>query len=247
MAIRRRQPESPDAQLARLADGNLDDAERARLEQAVASSPELAALLAEQQRALALTGAIDIAAPPWLHERIVAPPARPRRARRLPSRRGVVVVVAAMAILLVLASRIASPDVRSDVHFALASATLPPPAVRPADDAVLTAAVDGVAFPNWRQRGWRAIGARSDTLDGRGVETVFYRSGEYPRIGYSIVAGAPLSVGATKRTVVSNGVSYAVLDADGATVVTWRRADHTCVLAADQVPASVLLRLAGWV
>jgi anti-sigma factor RsiW len=43
------------AELAALADGSLDPERRAELEALVASSPELAALLEEQRRALALT------------------------------------------------------------------------------------------------------------------------------------------------------------------------------------------------
>jgi anti-sigma factor RsiW len=241
-----RRSRSAEDQLARLADGSIDAAERARLEQTVASSPKLAALLAEQRRALGLTGAIDLAAPASLLERVATGQTRPARSRswRRPSRRGVLVIVAAVVLLVVLASRVHAPTVRTESHFALDAATLAAPGQSPGNHAVLSAAVAGVAFPDWSGHGWSATGARNDTLDGRGVETVFYRSAGYARVGYSIVAGGPLSVGTTSRTVVSHGVAYSVIRAGGASVVTWLRDGHTCVLASDHTPASALLALA---
>jgi hypothetical protein len=241
-----RRSRSAEDQLARLADGSIDAAERARLEQTVASSPKLAALLTEQKRALGLTGAIDVAAPASLLERIDTGQTRPVRSRswRRPSRRGVLVIVGAIVLLVVLASRVHAPSVRTESHFALDAATLAAPGQSPRDHAVLSAAVAGVAFPDWSGHGWSATGARNDTLDGRGVETVFYTSHEYARVGYSIVAGGPLSVGSTSRTVVSHGVAYSVIRAGGASVVTWLRDGHTCVLASDHTPARALLRLA---
>lgn len=246
MVMRRSNSNSDEDQLARLADGTIGDGEREELEHALARSPRLAALLAEQKRALSLTGAIDVEAPASLRQRIYAPPERRRRALRLPAPRTALVLVGAVVLLVLLAPRGHAPSVRSEVHLALAAAKLPPPPTASASDgAVLSAAVQGVSFPDWTGRGWTASGARGDTLDGRSVETVFYRSREYARLGYSIVAGSPLSVGAAQRTVESHGVVYSVIRSDGATVVTWRRDGHTCVLASMHATAPVLLALAG--
>jgi hypothetical protein len=245
MDMRNRDRHSAEAALARLADGSIGDAERSELERAVAASSELATKLDEQRRAIAIVAAVDVEAPAGLLERLDRrEPAR--RSRRRLSRRGLIAVAAVLAILAILAARSHGLDVRGEAHLALARATLAPPPPSASDHVVLSAAVDGVAFPAWRGLGWRATGARSDALDGHSVETVFYRSSEYGRVGYSIVAGSPLAIGSAQSVFHSAGVSYAVLKLDGATVVTWRRRGHTCVLASRGASAAVLLGLAGW-
>jgi hypothetical protein len=83
------------AELAALADGSLPPERRAMLEAQVAASPELAGLLAEQERALALTRGVaaETGAPSALRARIDAQ----RRSRRSPARRLVTVGAAAAA------------------------------------------------------------------------------------------------------------------------------------------------------
>jgi hypothetical protein len=99
------------AELAALADGSLPPERRAAVEERVAASPELAALLAEQERAVALARglAVDVAAPSGLRARIDA-----QRSRRAPARRlmtvgaaaGVAAAAAAVLVaLLVIDSR----------------------------------------------------------------------------------------------------------------------------------------------
>jgi anti-sigma-K factor RskA len=70
------------AELAALADGSLDRRRRAAVEARVAGSAELAELLSEQQRAIALTrrAAAEVEAPAVVRARIEA--RRPRRIRR---------------------------------------------------------------------------------------------------------------------------------------------------------------------
>ena len=237
---------SAEAALARLADGSIAENERAELESAVAASPELAAKLAEQRRAVTIVAAVDVEAPARLLEHLRSPQPARRPRRRWLTRRGLIAVAAALLILALLAARDHGLDVRGEAHLALARATLAPPRQSASDHAVLTAAVGGVAFPDWRGRGWRAIGARSDAIGGRAVETVFYDSSGHGRVGYSIVAGSPLAIGSAQSVRHYAGVSYAVLKFDGATVVTWDRDGHTCVLASRRAPAAVLLGLAGW-
>ncbi|HUB76683.1 MAG TPA: hypothetical protein VL977_06485 [Solirubrobacteraceae bacterium] len=244
--MRRHAADPDDVLLARLADGTIGTAERARLEREVASSPQLAALLAEQQRALGLLAAVEDPAPAGLRARITAPPARRGAARRRPRARVVAVACLALVALgIVFAVRTRAPDVRGEIHLALARATLPAPRVSARRPGLLSAAVAGIPFPDWQPRGWRATGARSDSFSGRGVETVFYSSPEYGRAGYSIVAGGGLRVAGAVRQVARGGVAYAVLRVDRANVVTWRRDGHTCVIASRSVGRGTLLALAA--
>jgi anti-sigma-K factor RskA len=92
------------AELAALADGSLTAERRAALEARVASSPELAGQLAEQERALALTrsAAAEVEAPPGLRARIEAQ-GQARQSRRV----ALIGVVAAAAAVVVVAIGVA--------------------------------------------------------------------------------------------------------------------------------------------
>jgi anti-sigma-K factor RskA len=89
------------AELAALADGSLAPERRAELEAQVAESPELAALLAEQERAVgfARSAASEVEAPAGLRARVDAR----RQARRGPGWRRPVLVGAAAAATVVVA------------------------------------------------------------------------------------------------------------------------------------------------
>jgi hypothetical protein len=128
----------------------------------------------------------------------------------------------------------------------LSAATGPAPSENERNRSQLQVAVDGVAFPYWKERfGWRGIGTRSDMIAGRTVTTVFYANSSGQRVGYAIASGhAPASEGGT--VVRRWGVSYRVLEHDGATVVTWRRDGHLCVMAGRGVSAHTLVSLASW-
>jgi len=241
-----RDREAP-AALARLADGNATDAERAQLEAAVARSPELAAALAAQRRALALVAALDVEAPAELHARVRAlaqPPVRRQPHRRVAARTALVAALAVVILVAALARSQSQPDVHSVLGLTLSAATQPAPAVNARDHATLDVAVNRTVFPNWRSRGWHTTGARLDNLDGHVVETVYYTAEGYERVGYSIVGGAALRVGGWQRTITQRGVRYWVIDSRGASVLTWRRDGHTCVLASRRVPVQALLALA---
>jgi anti-sigma factor RsiW len=84
-------------ELAALADGSLTPERRAALEARVAASSELAELLAEQERAVALarSAAAEVEAPPALRARIDAQ----RPVRHVPVRRLAVIGAAATAVL----------------------------------------------------------------------------------------------------------------------------------------------------
>ncbi len=169
-----------------------------------------------------------------------------------------VVAVAALAIGLGARTSTSGPTVLQAARLGLAPATLPAPAASANDAAVLDRSAAGIDFPNWRPGlGWRATGARSDRLGGRTVATVFYEptgaavqartrsEPGYGRVGYAIVEGRalPLPAGAAR---VSHGIAFHVLNTEGTTIVTWRRAGHTCILAAHDVPSATLMKLAVW-
>jgi anti-sigma factor RsiW len=99
VSIRRRRQNEADgkeiAELAALANGSVSPERRAALEARVAASSELADLLAEQERAVALarSAAAEVEAPASLRARIDAE----RHARRAPASRRLAVIGAAIA------------------------------------------------------------------------------------------------------------------------------------------------------
>ena len=100
MTARRHSGDEDVAELAALADGSLAPDRRAALEAQVAASPELAARLAEQKRALALvqSAADEVDAPAGLRRRIEA---RRHRRRTFTPTRLVVAGAAAVAVVAV--------------------------------------------------------------------------------------------------------------------------------------------------
>ncbi len=139
-----------------------------------------------------------------------------------------------------------SLNVQQTASLTLSVATGPAPSENERDRSQLQVAVDGVAFPYWKERfGWRGIGTRSDVVAGRTVRTVFYANSAGQRVGYAIASGrAPAIAGG--RVVRRWGVSYRLLEHAGATVVTWQRGGHLCVMAGRGVSARTLVNLASW-
>jgi hypothetical protein len=179
-----------------------------------------------------LTGAIE--APPALRRRVEEERApRPRRRRiAIPAVAAGAVAAAAVVVALLVGGGGAGPTVDDAAALALARPTQPAPAVDTTDTHLVDARVGGIQFPNyaytWAR--WKAVGRRSDTIAGRAATTVTYR-GPQGDVGYTIVDGEPLPEpsGARHRTV--EGLRLAVVRKGDATVVTWRRDGHTCVLA----------------
>jgi hypothetical protein len=241
-------------ELAALADGSLAPERRERALARVRGSSELRAALAEQRRAVELVAAVDVRAPASLHRRIEGMARAPRRSRTLATPRigfaaAAAAALAAGAIAIGL-SRGPTPSsglsVQRAAALTLSPATMPAPAESTAHRAQLDASVGGIPFPYWEERfGWRSSGARSDRLAGRDVTTVFYANARGRRIGYAIVSGrAPAAHGGT--VVWRWGVSYRLFNQGGATVVTWQRGGHLCVVAGRNVSARTLLSLASW-
>jgi anti-sigma factor RsiW len=233
--------------LAALADGLLTGRRAAALEARIASEPALAAALARQRIASTTTrdAAAAVSAPSSLRERVDAAPRARASSRR---RRALVPVVAALAVaalaaVLVLPS--GTPGGPSVVEAAqLGRLPAVEPAPRPATAKLLDRQAAGLPFPDWSQKfGWRATGARTDTLDGRRTTTVFYAKGAR-RIAYTIVGGAALrEPDGSDRTV--EGTRVRLVRAGQPALVTWQRRGHTCVLSGTADPET-LRKLAAW-
>ncbi len=294
-----REPEDIHAALAALADGTLPDRSQetrasgaGRLGDAsavlaqVAESPELAAELEDQRRAVLLMRSLEQVEAPTLLRRsielaakgeaavgdatagegsasassLAARGTRRERARssrrssplRLPSRLAAgVAFAAAVVVVLVLVLTTGgstnAPTVLQASGAGLRTATGGAPAESAHNPHLLAVSAVGIPYPYWGGKlGWKAVGARTDTVGGRAVTTVFYANSRSQRIGYSIVAGPALAVPAGSASVPHQGVGFHVISHANPTIVTWREAGHTCILTARGVSTGTLIRLATW-
>jgi len=238
-------------ELAALADGSLDSGSGAALEARVAASPGLAALLAEQERALALLhgAAATASAPAGLRVRIEGASEAPRRRRRPRFVLGTGLTAAAavaLVVMLIQPGGAAGPSVAAAAALATRLPMGPAPGPQPGEPKLLARAVGGVRFPNWQARfGWQATGVRTDTLGRRATITIFYRKGGH-RLGYTIVGGAPLPARGGTVRVARGGVELRSFTSEGRLVVSWLRGGRTCVLSGRDVDRDVLLKLAAW-
>jgi hypothetical protein len=241
---------APESELTRLADGTLPADRQADLRAQVGQSEELTAALAEQKRAVTMLRALDEPAPAALRARLdeltgTAPARGGPRWRRVFVLPGATAIAAAAAAVVILVSGGgATPTVPVAARLALASATLPAPPVNPNQSQNLTLSAAGIPFPAWGpQKGWTATGARTDTVDGRKITTVFYLGHHGNRIGYAITDGAPLS-GVNGESVNRYGVHFTLQQSGRARLISWVRSGHTCVIAGSSVSYRVLLALA---
>jgi len=247
-----------EAWIAREADGTLPQANRQELATALEASPELAGELELQGQALSLMRGLDAEqAPPELHasvqSMVAARPAAAapaRRSWRLAPVLAMAVLVIALAAVLLSGGSSSTPTVSQAALLALREPTQPAPRESTDGHATLQRGVDGISFPYWRHTlGWSSTGARSDNFAGHAATTVFYAgpnaSSGNATVGYTILSGDALPL--PKGTPIEHrGVRYYVLHDHGATVVTWRREGHTCILAARGVAPGTLLHLAAW-
>ncbi len=155
-------------------------------------------------------------------------------------------LAAAAAVVLALALPGDVPDrptVAGAAALAERPATRPPPG--PAGPRRLSAAVEGVAFPDWGDVRWPPTGMRTDRIDDRAVTTVFYvRAGR--TVSYQIVAGDPLPPPVATRQEMVGDTVYRTFRAGERTVVTWVRGGRTCIVSGRGVRAEILRRLATW-
>jgi hypothetical protein len=157
------------------------------------------------------------------------------------------VAAAAVAVAVTVGSSgggSSSLSQRDAAALTLRPATRTAPRESSSNHTQLAAAVDGISFPYWGGRlGWRSVGARSDRVGGRTVTTVFYADRRGHRIGYAIVAGAPAPRANDGVVRWRRGTPFRLLSQNGATVVSWLRAGHLCVVSGRGVSGATLLRL----
>lgn len=247
--IRSRNRKDPsERDLVALADGSLSAARRARVERAVAASPELKAQISDQRRVLAALRSVGSEPIPGaLRARLELsrrPDPAPRRWYRAAAT-GVTGAVAAgalaSAVVLGLGGGVSgAPTVAAAATLGLkvpvsaTGSTLP--GVRAA----------GIAFPDWSYRfALSGAGVRHDSLSGRPATTVFYAGGGQ-RIAYTIVSGSPIPAGASTTTSTWAGIQLRSFSSGNRAVVTWLRDGHTCVLSGPRPLLKQMLRLAAW-
>jgi hypothetical protein len=239
-------------ELAALADGSLPADRRAALEARIAASPRLQALLADQLSAVAAIRAHRETAPPSLRAAVAT--ARDRGRSRIAPRRlqlasGLVVIATAIGLAALLAlpdSETGAPTIAQAAELSTFAPQQPAPGPYPGHASLLHLEVAEIPYPSWRGRfGWRAVGSRSDRIEGRRAVTLFYGRGGR-RIGYTILSGGTLPVPADARRTVRDGTALQSFEVDGQTVVTWQRKHHTCVLSGGGVSREALLRLGAW-
>ena len=186
----------------------------------------------------------------WLRARIEAQralaTARPGRKPAFHRQPGALASAVAALALLLPGGRPGAPSFSQAAQLALRGPSAPAPVVDPGDPRIqLDRRLQGVYFPNWsRTLGWRPVGLRTDRLGGHPAVTVYYQRRDM-RVAYTIV-GAPALAQPSVPVTRVGGFALQTLRLRGRTVVTWRRAGHTCVLSASGVRTRVLERLAHW-
>jgi anti-sigma factor RsiW len=241
------------ADLSALADGTLDPSRRPEVQGRIDSSPQLRALYERERQVVEILHEARNAdrAPAGLRARIEAQrPSPARRVRRRFAYGGAVAgalaaVITALALLIPAGSAVA-PSVSQAAALAVRGIAAPPPPPDPDAPLVrLDKNIEQVYFPNWRFKfDWRAVGQRSDRINGRRAETVYYQWMD-KQIAYTIVAAPKLEAPPVSVKWV-DGTLVQTMRLGGRTVVSWRRGNHTCVLSGAGVPAAELQKLAAW-
>jgi hypothetical protein len=179
-------------------------------------------------------------------EALGAPRRRPLRGLGLAAA-GAAAALAVVLVLVLGGSSAGGPSLADAAAAALRPATGPAPAPDQFRPALLTAAIDGLSFPRWDEAfALEATGERREKIAGRGALTVAYADRAGAQVGYTILAGPRIDLPEGTRKVVRKGTPLWVYSRGGATVVTWFRAGHTCVVASRSMGAERLERLAAW-
>jgi hypothetical protein len=131
------------------------------------------------------------------------------------------------------------PSIPGAAALAFKPSTGPAPTARTAT--LLDASYGGVTYPNYAKFSVPATGTRSDKIGGRPALTVFYRLPDGTRLSYTVFSGQSVSLPASARSVVYEGVPLKEFStSSGLSVVTLVRYGRTCVLAARTKPDVVL-------
>ena len=212
---------------------------------------------AREGQALIAAAVSDVHAPQSLRESVERERERAAGRARVPfwrrHRLGLAMASAAAVALAVVVIAIQGNDSPGEPALAKVSgvarlgATAPAPRPVGGTPPNLDARVGSLRFPDWQAKfGWRAVGRRDDTLDGRHVTTVIYRNDQGARMGYAVVSGDELAAAPPGRPVEHNGNTYHVASVAGRTMVTWTQEGHTCVLlASPDVPDTRLVEIAA--
>jgi hypothetical protein len=206
--------------------------------------------------------AVDVRAPERLHRRVQAMVDETARDGRRPGPlavltarpalaatfAGALALVAAAAIAIGLSDNATQRLTASQATaLTLRQANEPAPRESGDDSAQLDAAVEGTAFPYWKERfGWRSTGERTDHVGGRTVRTVFYANARGQRLGYAIVAGKPAPTVSGGTVSWRGSTPYRLTARGDVKAITWLRNGHLCVMAGRGVSAGTLLALASW-
>ena len=175
-------------------------------------------------------------------------PEDPARERELAERGRELVAAAAAAALVISIGGQGAPSVFATVQLAGGGPVLPAPMHDPRNPSLLQAKGDGLPFPDWNAEfRWRAVGARTDEIDGRSATTVYYDSPRGARAAYTILGGSAIDPPSGARTMQLHGTAFHLVDQGDRRIVVWDRGGHTCVMSAPvAVPEERLLDLAAW-
>jgi hypothetical protein len=206
---------------------------------------------AHHQRVARALGAGGPALPEHLLHRLEAleaPRQRPRR--RVRSFRPALAagVATVLAAVVAVVTSLGGPG--ASVSEAAQLSVLPSQRAAPLrDDAnprLLQRSFAGVTYPDWSRavKHGRAVGERSDELDGRRTTTVFYRHTHH-RIGYTVIAGDAIEPPSDAERLTTNGVQMHRFKLGDLDVVTFERNGRTCVLSGDVHDPNTLVRLAA--
>lgn len=180
----------------------------------------------------------SVQAPPSLRESLSARRRRP--VRWVFALGGGAIAAAAIVIALSLGG---GPSVQDVAQAALNAPTQPAPAVH---GHYVDAEIAGIHFPDYGSKwGWKAIGARTDRVDGRDALTVIYAK-DGTGVHYTVVDGDALPTPDGAKVVDVKGTPVA-LKRDGDTLTaSWEVNGHTCILATKAADETQLLKLVDW-
>jgi hypothetical protein len=155
------------------------------------------------------------------------------------------VLAIALAVALPLDGP-SEPTVAGAAELSLHPATEPAPHESAQRPELLRRSFAGVSYPAWAERfGWRATGVRSDKLDSRATETVFYEHTHH-RIGYTVISGNTIEPPADAEVLTAAGIDLHRFRLGRQDVVTFERGGHTCVLSGAVHDPDTLVKLASW-
>jgi hypothetical protein len=209
------------------------------------------------QRVVRALGSGGPAVPDSLLHRLEAIQAAAPTSSRLPVRTrfplprpaltgGVAVLVATAVALVVLLGGPGGGGVVEAAQLSELPSERPAPARDPQDPRLLTRRFAGVTYPDWtREFRWRAVGERSDQLEGQPTATVFYRHTHH-RIGYTVISGTTIASPDDAERLNVNGLELRRFRVGEQDVVTFERNGRTCVLSGNVHDPDTLVKLAAW-